>query len=240
MAAGGHWAGRRSVCPGSHPLRNADGPAAVQGNQHPGHPGAGPQPGTSAARPLAARRAARPGNDLSEMSCQGAGPALRQRGRPGRRPETLPQGRADPGPAGAVLGACRQMGSPPAGPGGPAGQQQRGPARPRLRGSGRRSLRPARGAAANPLPPRPRHGPRPAVPGPAGGGPGSLVPRPGTAAPGAGADQRLRSAPGPEGNRPAAAGPSPDAPGREAGPPGGPVLSFAGAPIGSGVPRPLQ
>ena len=69
---------RRRVCPGRHPLRVPDGPAAVPGGHTAGDPGAGSQPRASRTVCAESASAARPGDDLPEMPAQRAGAALFQ------------------------------------------------------------------------------------------------------------------------------------------------------------------
>ena len=60
--------------------------------------------------PAAARRAARPGDDLPEMPGEGPGPAVRVVGRAGRRPAAVPRRPADPGAAGGRVGPVAAVG----------------------------------------------------------------------------------------------------------------------------------
>ena len=85
--------GQRRVQPRRDPLRDADRPAAVPGADAGGHAAAGAGPGPGAAAAAQPQGRSRPGNDLPEMSAKGAGPALRRRRRPGRRPGGVPQRR---------------------------------------------------------------------------------------------------------------------------------------------------
>ena len=59
---------------------------------------------------LAGERAAGPGDDLPEVSAEGAGAALRLGGGVGRRPGPVPARRADPGTAGGSPRTGRQVG----------------------------------------------------------------------------------------------------------------------------------
>ncbi len=81
--------GRRRVLPGGDPVRNAHGPATVPRRGCPGNAGASAHPGAGVAQPAPAGIATRPGNHLSEMSGEGAGPTLRLGKRIGRRPWPL-------------------------------------------------------------------------------------------------------------------------------------------------------
>ena len=77
--------------------------------------------------PAPARRAARPGDDLPEVPGEGALQALRQRPRPGRRPECLPRGPADRGAARGTGRSAPAMVPAQSVGGGPV---RRGPAQP--------------------------------------------------------------------------------------------------------------
>ncbi len=96
----------RPVLARRHPLRDAHGPAAVPGVIDHRDAGGGPDPGAGLARPAPAEAAERPGNDLPEGPVEGAGEAVRERRRDGRRPRAVPPRRADPGPAGLAPGAA--------------------------------------------------------------------------------------------------------------------------------------
>ena len=76
-AKGGADDRRRRVQPGCHPLRAADGPAAVSGQERPGHPAAGDPGRGGPAAPIEPAPEPRSGCHLPEMSGKGAGPALR-------------------------------------------------------------------------------------------------------------------------------------------------------------------
>ena len=92
--------GHRRVRPGGDPLRVPDGPAAVQGGHGAGDDAAGAGRRAGAAAAVAIEDAARPGDHLSEMPGEGAGPPLRQRRGAGRRPAALPDRPDDSGAAG--------------------------------------------------------------------------------------------------------------------------------------------
>ena len=95
------------VCAGGDPVRVPDRPAAVQGADDAGHAGAGAVGRPGAAAAVAAADAARSGDDLSEMSGEAAGPAVRDGGGAGGRPGTVAAGRAgaaQPPSLGYVLG----------------------------------------------------------------------------------------------------------------------------------------
>ena len=89
----------RRLRPGCHPLRTAHRQGALPRSDLPGHPPASAHPGAGPPDPTPARRAARSGDNLSDLSAKGAGQALRQRRRPGGGPAPLPGRRADPGPS---------------------------------------------------------------------------------------------------------------------------------------------
>ena len=96
----GRRARRRRLRPGGHPLRAADGPAAVPGRDVDGDARAGARTQEPVPpRRLRAEDAARSGNDLPEMPAQGAGAALRQRGRswPTTCAASWPASRSRPG-----------------------------------------------------------------------------------------------------------------------------------------------
>ena len=75
-----HRPGGGRLRAGRHPLRAADGPAAVPGGDAAGHAPAGAARRAGAAAAVAAADAARPGNDLPEMPAQGGSTALRDGG----------------------------------------------------------------------------------------------------------------------------------------------------------------
>ncbi len=89
--------GQRRLQPRRDPLRDADRPAAVPGADAGGHAAAGARPGPGAAAAAQPQGRSRSGSDLPEVPAKGAGPALRRRRRPGRRPGSVPQRR---GPVG--------------------------------------------------------------------------------------------------------------------------------------------
>ena len=76
--------GRRRLRAGRDPLRDADRPAALPAATHPRDAVPGADRGAGRAPPPAAEHAARSGNDLSEMSGEEPGQALRQRRGAGR------------------------------------------------------------------------------------------------------------------------------------------------------------
>ena len=166
--------GRGHLCPGLHPLRGPDRPAAVPGRVAggAGRPrparGADPAPSAPAAMP------ARPGDDLPEMPGEGAGPALCRRRRswpttwrgswpasrswPGR-PSTLDRW-AEVRPAPSAAGRGRGRGHDGAGPG-DRGHGRHGRARVAGAAAGRRN---AEQATASALKRKPRGWPLAARP----------------------------------------------------------------------------
>ena len=108
----GDRAGDGRVRAGGDPVRVPDGPAAVQGADGAGHADAGLVGRPRAAAAVAAEDAARSGDDLSEMSGEAAGPALRDGGGAGGRPGAVGGGRAGAGAA-AVAGVRAGETDPP-------------------------------------------------------------------------------------------------------------------------------
>src|SRR5262249_60313226 len=101
-------ANHRRVRAGCDPLRVADGPASVPGGDGGGDGAASDLPRTGAAVADESECAARPGDDLPEVSAQRSAAALRHGGGPGGRPPAVPAGRAHPG------ADCAPACSPPA------------------------------------------------------------------------------------------------------------------------------
>jgi hypothetical protein len=89
--------GHRRLRAGRDTLRNADGPAAVRGGKRPRHAGANSLAGPGAAAPAHREDSARPGDDLPDVSAQGARAALRLGRRACGRPAALSRQRAGPG-----------------------------------------------------------------------------------------------------------------------------------------------
>ena len=108
-ASGRSGCGHRRVRPGGHPVRDADGPAAVPRRVHVGDVEAGGGQRAGAAEQLRSG-AARSGNDLSEVSGQGAGPALCVGASTGRGPAAVSGRPAHPGSAGGLARAPGQVG----------------------------------------------------------------------------------------------------------------------------------
>src|SRR5262249_28617445 len=126
-----------------HPLRAADGPAAVPGGEAYGYAPAGGARRAGAGAAAATESPLGSGNDLPQVSGEGAGQALRQRGGPGTGPAPLPGGGADPGPAGGRRGTGLALGQTEPGPGGSGGGADGGRSRFHLV----RRVGPARGRA---------------------------------------------------------------------------------------------
>ena len=106
-------AGDRRLRPGSDPVRDADGPPAVQGDDAALDDGASFEPGAAHAQQDPASHAPRPGDHLSQVPAEGPAPPVRHGLGTGRRPAAVPRQPADPGPADAGLGACLEMGPAP-------------------------------------------------------------------------------------------------------------------------------
>ncbi len=100
---GRHPEGRarlRPVCPGRHPLRALDRPAAVSGSVGPRNPRHGPQPGAGAPVAAPEQDAPRPGDNLSQVPGKGHRPPLPRCPGPRRRLAQVPGGRDHPGASG--------------------------------------------------------------------------------------------------------------------------------------------
>src|SRR5262249_35469139 len=93
-----------------HPVRDADGPAALSGGDRVGHPGPGALARASTAPSLAAPPAARPGYHLPEMLGERPGEALRHGGGPGRGSRSLLDRRTARGPPNELVGAQHEVG----------------------------------------------------------------------------------------------------------------------------------
>src|SRR5262249_56562362 len=125
---------QRRVQPWRHPLRGPDGGGAVPGRES---DGAAPGVGGRAAATAAVERShlAGPGNHLPEVPAEGAGPALRRRRGPGRRPTAVSGRRAHSSAAGGPGGAVVGLGPAAAGrPRGAAPRRAGAPGLGRVRG----------------------------------------------------------------------------------------------------------
>src|SRR5262249_42959325 len=102
----------RHLQPGGGAVRNADRRAAFSRPGAPGAPASGPR-GAALAPPPERYNSPRPGNDLPVLLAKGAGQALCQCGGTGGGLAPFRGRGTDPGPADPLMGARRQMGSPP-------------------------------------------------------------------------------------------------------------------------------
>src|SRR5262249_41564791 len=113
--------GQRCLCPGNNPLRAPHGPATVPGNKPSGYARTGSAQGARLTTKPAAQNAARLGDDLSQVSGEGAAKALFQCPGFGLGPAALPRQGADPGTTRESRGAHLAVVSTQAGPGEPGG-----------------------------------------------------------------------------------------------------------------------
>src|SRR5262249_28676893 len=112
---------RRRVFAGGRAVRTADGSTTVQGGELPRDAASGAVRGAGAAVASGGQGAGGPGDGLSEVSAQGAGPPLCQCRGAGRRPGTVSAWRAGAGAANGAAGAHLALVPPPSGAGGGSG-----------------------------------------------------------------------------------------------------------------------